>query len=294
MTRKVRKAIIPAAGLGTRFLPATKTVPKEMLPIIDRPIILHTVEEAVRAGIEDIILISGRHKTAIEDFFDVSYELEDKLHRDGKQGWLDDVVRIREKANVISLRQQKPMGLGHAVLCGRPVVGDEPFAILLADEIMYVPPGRPTVVETLAKCFASTGLSTVATMEVPQSEVSKYGIVEGEFDAAGAMRVKRVIEKPEAGATTSRWALPGRYVFTSTIFRYLQDGKPGKNGEIQLSEAMNELARDEGLLATEFDARRFDAGDKLGFLQANVEMALEREELRGPMIEYIKRLAAQY
>lgn len=290
---KVRKAIIPAAGLGTRFLPATKSVPKEMLPIVDRPIILFIVEEAVRAGIEDIVLIAGRSKTEIEDFFDVSYELEDKLARDGKTEWLDMLHRIRSMANVISIRQKQPLGLGHAVYCGRPIIGNEPFAVLLGDEIMIAPPDQPTTTETLAKQYDSTGLSTVAIMEVPETEVSKYGIVEGEKNADGTIRVRNVIEKPTKGQTQSRWALPGRYVFTAEIFQYLRETKPGKNGEIQLTDAMTQLARSPGLLASGFTARRYDAGDKLGFLQANIELALEHPELGSSLREYLKDLAGK-
>jgi UTP--glucose-1-phosphate uridylyltransferase len=290
---KVRKAIIPAAGLGTRFLPATKTVPKEMLPIVDRPIILFIVEEAVRAGIEDIILIAGRQKTAIEDFFDVTYELEDKLERDGKQDWLEMLKRIRSMANVISIRQKQPLGLGHAVLCGRPIVGDEPFAVLLGDEIMISRPDEPTPTETLAKHYVSSGLSTVAIMQVPESETSKYGIIEGDSQPNGTIRVRNVIEKPSRGQTESRWALPGRYVFSSEIFQYLQNTKPGKNGEIQLTDAMTQLSRNPGLLASGFSARRYDAGDKLGFLQANIEVALDNPELGPSLREYIKTLATK-
>ncbi len=290
---KVRKAIIPAAGLGTRFLPATKTVPKEMLPIVDRPIILHIVEEAVRSGIEDIILIAGRNKTAIEDFFDVSYELEDKLEREGKLHWLEQLKQIRSMANIISIRQKQPLGLGHAVLCGRPIVGDEPFAVLLGDEIMISHPGEETTTETLVKNYVSSGLSTVAIMEVSESDVSKYGIVEGEPVAGGTIRLRNVIEKPSPDQTKSRWALPGRYVFSPRIFEYLQETKPGKNGEIQLTDAMTRLAQGPGLLGTGFTARRYDAGDKLGFLQANIEMALEHPELGSELRRYLKSLAAK-
>jgi UTP--glucose-1-phosphate uridylyltransferase len=291
MSKKVRKAIIPAAGLGTRFLPATKTIPKEMLPIVDRPIILFIVEEAVRAGIEDIVLIAGRQKTAIEDFFDVTYELEDKLERDGKLQWLEMLRHVRSMANIISIRQKQPLGLGHAVYCGRPVVGDEPFAVLLGDEIMIANQDQRTTTETLARHWDSTGLSTVAAMEVPESEVSKYGIVEGETNPDGTIRVRNVIEKPGKGQTQSRWALPGRYVFSSKIFQYLQDTKPGKNGEIQLTDAMTQLAHGPGLLASSFEARRYDAGDKLGFIQANIELALENPELGSPLRDYIRDLA---
>lgn len=291
MSNRVRKAIIPAAGLGTRFLPATKTVPKEMLPIVDRPTLLYIVEEAVRAGIEDIVLIAGRNKTEIEDFFDVSYELEDKLAKDGKMQWLEQIERIRGMANIISVRQKQPLGLGHAVLCGRPVIGHEPFAVLLGDEIMISAPEQETPTGVLARTFDRMGLSTVAVMEVPEAEVHKYGIVEGEKNAEGVMRVTNVIEKPSPGQTRSRCALPGRYVFTSEIFQYLQETKPGKNGEIQLTDAMTQIARHHGLLATGFTARRYDAGDKLGFLQANIELALDRPELGPALRTYIKDLA---
>jgi UTP--glucose-1-phosphate uridylyltransferase len=291
MSKKVRKAIIPAAGLGTRFLPATKTIPKEMLPIVDRPIILFIVEEAVRAGIEDIVLIAGRQKTAIEDFFDVTYELEDKLERDGKMQWLEMLRHVRSMANIISIRQKQPLGLGHAVHCGRPIVGDEPFAVLLGDEIMIANQDQRTTTETLTRHWDSTGLSTVAAMQVPESEVSKYGIVEGDANPDGTIRVRNVIEKPGKGQTQSRWALPGRYVFSSKIFQYLQDTKPGKNGEIQLTDAMTQLAHGPGLLASSFEARRYDAGDKLGFLQANIELALDNPELGSPLRDYIRDLA---
>lgn len=290
MTKRVRKAIIPAAGLGTRFLPATKTIPKEMLPIVDRPTILLVVEEAVRAGVEDIILIAGRQKTAIEDFFDVSYELEDKLERDGKTEFLAALKKIRSLANIISIRQKQPLGLGHAIYCGRPVVGDEPFAVLLGDELMISSPSTETTTETLAKSYASSGLSTVAIMEVPESETSKYGIVEGDQYADGTLRIQNVIEKPSPGQTTSRWALPGRYVFNARIFEYLKDTKPGKNGEIQLTDAMIRVAREDGMFGSGFKARRYDAGDKLGYLQANIELALDNPELAGGLKSYLRQL----
>lgn len=292
MAKKVTKAIIPAAGLGTRFLPATKTIPKEMLPIVDRPSVLYIVEEAVRAGIEDIIIIAGRQKHAIEDFFDVSYELETKLENDGKTQWLENLKRIESLANIISIRQKVPLGLGHAVLCGKPIIGDEPFAVLLGDEIMISREDQPTTTETLTRLWDSTGLSSVAMMQVAAKEVSKYGIVEGEDQGNGTIRVRNLIEKPNVGQTNSRWALPGRYVFSSDIFQYLEETKPGKNGEIQLTDAMVQLARGPGLLASEFQSRRYDAGDKLGFLQANIEIALEHAELGDPLRVYLKELSS--
>jgi UTP--glucose-1-phosphate uridylyltransferase len=292
--RKIKKAIIPAAGLGTRFLPATKTIPKEMLPIVDRPSLLYIVEEATRAGIEDIIIIAGRNKTAIEDFFDVSFELEDKLMKDGKADGLKTLKDIRSLANIISIRQKQPLGLGHAVLCGRPVVGDEPFAVLLGDEIMISEPGEPTVTEQLTKIWDRTGLSTVAVMPVPESDLSKYGILEGEQRPDGTLKATRLIEKPTASQTKSRWALPGRYTFDSAIFDMIANAKPGKNGEIQLTDSMQILAQTKGLLATEFEARRFDTGDKFGFLHANFELALERPDLGGPLRDYIINKAQEF
>lgn len=293
---KVRKAVIPAAGLGTRFLPATKTVPKEMLPIVDRPTLLYIVEEAVRAGIEDIILVAGRGKAAIEDFFDVSYELEDKLERDGKHEWVTLLKKIRSMANVMSIRQKQPLGLGHAVGTARPIVGNEPFAVLLGDEIMISRADQKTVTEQLARSFETTGLSTVAMMEVPQNETSKYGIVEGDVYKEGAntlVRVSNVIEKPTPGQTTSRFALPGRYVFDSAIFDHLAVTKPGRNGEIQLTDAMVAIAKTKGLIATTFEARRFDAGDKIGYLQANIELGLEHADTGAALREYIRALATR-
>lgn len=291
---KVRKAVIPAAGLGTRFLPATKTVPKEMLPIVDRPILLYIVEEAVRAGVEDIILVAGRGKAAIEDFFDVSYELEDKLERDGKHEWVKTLKNIRSMANVMSIRQKQPLGLGHAVGSARPIVGNEPFAVLLGDEIMISRPDQKTVTEQLIGGFESTGMSTVAMMEVPENETYKYGIVEGEVSRDGTkstMRVRNVIEKPTTGQTTSRFALPGRYVFDSEIFSHIANTKPGRNGEIQLTDGMLALAKSKGLVATTFDARRFDAGDKIGYLQANITLGLEHPDVGAELKAYIKHLA---
>jgi UTP--glucose-1-phosphate uridylyltransferase len=293
---KVRKAVIPAAGLGTRFLPATKTVPKEMLPIVDRPILLYVVEEAVRAGIEDIVLVAGRGKTAIEDFFDVSYELEDKLERDGKHEWLASLKRIRSMANIISIRQKQPLGLGHAVGAAAPVVGSEPFAVLLGDEIMISRPDQKTVTEQLVNRYHGTGVSTVAVMEVPIDETSKYGIVEGDVTIEAGhsvVNVKNVIEKPARGQTVSRFALPGRYVFDSEIFEHIRNTKPGKLGEIQLTDAMIAVAKSKGLHATTFEARRFDAGDKLGYLMATIEMGLEHPELSTSLRTYLKGLVAR-
>lgn len=285
---KIKKAVIPAAGLGTRFLPATKTVPKELFPLVDKPLILHIVEEAVNAGIEDIILVSGRGKEAIEDFFDKSYELEDTLAKSGKTDLLESITRVRNLANIISIRQKEALGLGHAVLCAEPIVGSEPFAVLLGDEIMV---GEPNVTEQLCHHFSQGGLSTVAVMKVEESEVSKYGIVDVSEKSPGLFQVKNVIEKPSLSEAPSQWALPGRYTFTSQLFKFLKDTRPGKNGEIQLTDGMNGLAKRNELLASTFKATRYDAGDKFGFLQANIELGLKHPEVQEKLKKYILQLA---
>lgn len=288
---KVKKAIIPAAGLGTRFFPATKTIPKEMLPIVDKPTILYVIEEAVQAGIEDIVLIQGRGKTAIEDFFDISYELEDKLVKDGKEDILASLHQIRSSVNIISLRQKSALGLGHAVRCAKPVVGDEPFAVLLGDEITLSKDRSHNVTAFLCDQYASTQKSSVWVLPIDPKDSHKYGIVDVGSDKQNLTEGKNVlsvVEKPTIDKAPSHWALPGRYVFDAQIFDYLDKIQTGKNGEIQLSDAMNLLAQAGGLQAYSFDSRRYDAGDKLGFLIANVDLALEREDLRDDLMQYLK------
>jgi UTP--glucose-1-phosphate uridylyltransferase len=290
--KSIRKAIIPAAGLGTRFLPATKNIPKEMLPIVDRPALLYNVEEAVRAGIEDIVIIAGRGKNSIEDFFDRSVELEEVLIKSGRMDLYEKITSIRELANIISIRQKEALGLGHAVLVGKPVVGDEPFAVLLGDEIML---GSPGVTHDLKSTYEKMGQSVVAVMKVPKPDVVKYGIVkfdEGLDERTGfPARILDVVEKPSVEQAPSQWALPGRYVFTRGIFDVLVDTKPGKSGEIQLSDAMKTLARKEGILAQPFTDQRFDTGDKFGYLTANIELSLRHPDLAVEMKDYIKQLA---
>ncbi len=289
---KVKKAIIPAAGLGTRFLPATKTVPKEMLTIVDAPIIFYVVEEAVKAGIEDIVLIQGRGKTAIEDFFDTSYELEDKLQKDGKLNLLERIIHIREMANIISIRQKHPLGLGHAVLCGEKVIGNSPFAVLLGDEIVVSQDHQPCTTAQLASLYNETNSTTVAVMEVADSEVSKYGIADVTEIRDGCFRVKGFVEKPRLEKAPSRWALPGRYVFSPDIFSYLKNATPGVLGEIQLTDSMNELAREGQVFASKLTSKRFDAGDKLGYLKANIELGLTHPEVKDDLRKYILSLSS--
>lgn len=293
MNAPIKKAVIPVAGLGTRFLPATKTVPKEMLPIVDRPALLYNIEECARAGIEDVILIAGRNKTAIEDFFDTSYELEDTLLKQNKSELLRSIQNVKNLVNIISIRQKEALGLGHAILSAKPVTGDQPFAVLLGDEIMFSDADTPSAIGELCSLFAETGLSSVAAMEVPLADVVKYGIIKHEPLAANRWRVLDVVEKPSPADAPSRMALPGRYVFDGHIMNELAKTKPGKNGEIQLTDGMKSLATQKGLLATTVKALRFDTGDKLGFLSANIELALRREDLRDELSLYIKKLANQ-
>lgn len=289
--KPVKKAVIPAAGLGTRFLPATKTVPKEMLPIVDTPIIFYIVEEAVKAGIEDIILIAGRGKTAIDDFFDVSYELQDHLEKKQQTALLDKIKAIQKMANIISIRQKNPLGLGHAVWSAKPIVGDEPFAVLLGDEITVSK--NQTVTQSLVKATMETGVSCVSIMKVSPDDVSKYGIIKGTEVSKGLWNIENVIEKPAKEKAPSHWALPGRYVFTNGIIKCLENMPPGRNGEIQLTDGMSLLAGKEGMRGVVMDATRYDAGDKLGFLKANIEFALNKSEFSSALKSYIKDLAQQ-
>jgi len=286
---KVRKAVIPVAGLGTRFLPATKTVPKEMLPIVDKPTLLYIMEEIVAADISEVVLIAGRGKSAIEDFFDTSYEVEDTLEKAGRTELLKPVHEIIQKLKVVSIRQHVALGLGHAVLCAEPAIGREPFAVLLGDEIMIAKPGRPSGIAQLTRVYEETNQSTVAVMEVAESEVSKYGIVKVSEKGPNLWSVHDLVEKPEIGQAPSRFALPGRYVFAGEIFDDLRQTRPGRGGEIQLTDAMNRLARRAGMLATVIDAQRFDAGDKLGYLMANVELGLRHPQIGAAFAQYLRQ-----
>lgn len=291
-SNKVKKAVIPAAGLGTRFFPATKTIPKEMLPIVDKPTILYVIEEAMNAGIEDVVLIQGRGKTAIEDFFDISYELESKLVKDGKEDLLKNLNYIRNNMNIISLRQKEALGLGHAIRCAKTIVGNDPFAVLLGDEITISKNNDENVTRYLCDQYSKTDSSSVWVLPVQASQASKYGIVDlgpGKFDNLNnGAKILGVVEKPQSEKAPSLWALPGRYVFDTKIFNYIDEIKPGYNGELQLSDAMNMLAKAQNMNAYSFNARRFDAGDKLGYLIANIEVALDRDDLKHDLYDYLK------
>jgi UTP--glucose-1-phosphate uridylyltransferase len=293
MKLAVKKAVIPAAGLGTRFLPATKTVPKEMLPIVDKPIILYNIEECVRAGIQDVVLVAGRGKSAIEDFFDTCYEVEDVLLKAGKTELLERVQEVKDKINIISIRQKEAKGLGHAVYTALPVVGDEPFAVLLGDEIMVETPECSSAIGDLVELTQKHSKSTVAVMPVQKDDVKKYGIIDCTEHSENLWQVHAVVEKPSPEEAPSQLALPGRYVFGPEIFAALRDTKPGKNREIQLTDAMTQVAKAQGMFATVLQARRFDAGDKFGYLQANIEMGLENPEVQQKLKLYLKQLASK-
>ncbi len=292
----LKKAVIPVAGLGTRFLPATKSIPKEMLPIVDAPIIFYVIEEAVKAGIEDIIFITGRHKYPLEDFFDTSYELEDKLLKENKTELLQKIRSIKDMANIVSIRQKEAKGLGHAVYSAKPAVGNEPFAVLLGDEISVPAADGTTAMGKLKSAFEELGESVVGVIAVPKTEVSKYGIVSltGELKklrGGAVQKVNGVVEKPETSVAPSCFALPGRYTFTSEIFNILENQSAGVKGEIQLSDAMATLANRDLLWVMDLaGTRRYDAGDKLGFLKANIELGLEHPEIGEELRLYLKTL----
>ena len=283
----LKKAVIPVAGLGVRFLPATKSVPKELFPLVDEPILLSIVREAVQAGIQDIILVTNQNKKGIENFFKPNEFLEEHLLKTGKQAFYEKLKEIQNMANFIFAPQDKAKGLGNAVHCAMPYIGQNNFALLLGDEIM-ISEGK-NVTSQLKDLHQKTQSSCVAVMKVPISEVSKYGIIKIENPETRPMKVLSVVEKPEPQEAPSPWALPGRYLFTSSVFESLRDLKPGKNGEIQLTDGMSLLAQKEELYATEFTAQRYDAGSKLGYLKANIEMGLKHPEIGEALREYLRK-----
>jgi UTP--glucose-1-phosphate uridylyltransferase len=292
MTR-VRKAVIPAAGLGTRFLPATKAIPKEMLPIVDVPTLQLIVEEAVAAGIEEVVVVTGRGKGAIEDHFDVSFELERTLRDRKKHELLAIVERVSQMVRLVSVRQKEPLGLGHAVLVARQVVGDEPVAVLLGDDLFDCDGRRPAIGQLIDEYERLGGKGVVSLMEVPAGHEPLYGIVAGKSlaDAPRTLHIDDMVEKPAPGTAPSRLAIVGRYVLPSEIWDILARTKPGKGGEIQLTDALKELAqRGSGCYGITVDGTRHDAGDKLGYLGANLAWALKREELRPGLLALMRRL----
>jgi len=281
---RVKKAIIPAAGLGTRFLPATKAQPKEMLPIVDKPTIQYIIEEAVASGIEEILIITGRNKRAIEDHFDKSIELEYQLQQNGKEDVLKMVQGISNLANIYYIRQKEPKGLGHAISCAKTFVGDEPFAVMLGDDVVD---SEVPCLKQLIDCYNEYETSILGVQEVPLSEVYKYGIVDGAPIADRVYSVKDVVEKPPVDQAPSNIAILGRYIITPRIFDILENTKPGKGGEIQLTDALKTLISEEDMYAYNFKGRRYDVGDKEGFLEATVEYALKRDDLKKTFMEYL-------
>lgn len=285
MHKRIRKAVIPVAGLGTRFLPATKSVPKELLPIVDVPAIQVVIEEVIASGIEEVVLITGRGKGAISDHFDHSYELEETLRRRGQFEMLERVERISEMVRAVSVRQKGPMGLGHAVLCARAVIGDEPFVVVLPDDLIDAEvPGTKQLVDR----YHQYGCGVVATMRVSPQDVHLYGIIDGDAMDERTTRIYTLVEKPKPESSPSNLAIMGRYVLPPQIFEYLAATKPGYNGEIQLTDALQSLARDHGLVGYQFEGTRHDIGDKLGFLKANLEYALQREDLGEQLYAYMQ------
>ncbi len=284
---KLRKAVIPVAGLGTRFLPATKTVPKELLPIVDIPSIQYVVQEAVDAGIEEIIFVTGRGKDSIEDHFDEAPELEQLLTERGNHEMAQTLRKIAEMTEVVSVRQKKPLGLGHAVLCARDLVGDEPFAVMLADDLIESEvPG----IRQLIDIFEETAESVIALMEVPQSEVHQYGVIKGREIKQRLYQIEATVEKPLAKDAPSRMAIIGRYVLRPEIFQILKNLPPGRGGEIQLTDGLAQLVRERKIFGCEFVGDRYDIGDKFGFVRATVAYALKRPDLRDKVLQYLKSI----
>jgi len=282
---KVRKAIIPAAGLGTRFLPATKAQPKEMLPIVDKPTIQFIIEEAVASGIEEILIITGRNKKCIEDHFDKSVELEMELEKSGKTELLEMVRNISDMVDIHYIRQKEPKGLGDAIYCARAFVGNEPFAVMLGDDVVD---SEVPCLKQLIDCYGEYNTTILGVQTVPEADTFKYGIVDGIHIEDRVYKVKNLVEKPSKEEAPSNVAILGRYIITPQIFDILKNTAPGKGGEIQLTDALKTLAGKEAMYAYNFEGKRYDVGDKLGFLQATVEYALKKDELRDDFITYLK------
>jgi len=287
MPKPVRKAVFPVAGLGTRFLPATKAMPKEMLPVVDKPLIQYAIEEAKAAGIEQFYFVTGRAKNAIEDHFDTAFEVEATLRERGKDELLDELQSsILAAGQIAYTRQQRPLGLGHAVWCARHLVGDEPFAVLLADDLMV---GDPPCLQEMVEAYAETGGNMVAVMEIPREQTRRHGVLDVVADSGKLVRAKGVVEKPEPAVAPSTLMIIGRYIIQPEIFGHLGDVQPGAGGEIQLTDGLDRLITDgqpfHGLRAT---ARRYDCGEKLGYLEANVALGLQHPELGSALRRVLK------
>lgn len=287
---KIRKAIIPAAGLGTRFLPATKAQPKEMLPIVDKPALQYIIEEAVESGIEEILIITGRNKKSIEDHFDKSVELELELQEKGKLDLLNEVRQISDIINIHYIRQKEPKGLGHAISCAKSFIGNEPFAVLLGDDIVHS--HKPCLKQMIEK-YEEHPATILGVQEVDKDEVSKYGIIVCEKVEERLYKVQGLVEKPAVSEAPSNVAILGRYIISPAIFKLLDETKPGKGGEIQLTDALKELQKMEPMYAYSFEGKRYDVGDKLGFLKATVEFALRRENLKDDFLAYLRQVVKE-
>ena len=291
-TRQVNTAVFPVAGLGTRFLPATKASPKEMLPIVDKPLIQYAVEEAYAAGVRHMVFVTGRSKRAIEDHFDTAYELESELEQAGKQEMLELVRSISPAdMNCLFVRQPRSLGLGHAVLCAEPLVGHEPFAVLLADDLMVGENGGPGVMAQMTAAFAKQGRSLLAVQEVPQEHTQRYGIVRGESAGGPLLRIDEIVEKPAPEVAPSRMGVAGRYVLTPRIFEEIRTQPRGVGGEIQLTDAIARLMAHEAVYAYQYSGKRYDCGSKEGFLQATVELALQHPQVGEAFRQYLKTMA---
>lgn len=287
MLRPIRKAIFPAAGLGTRFLPATKASPKEMLPLVDKPLIQYVVEEAIASGIEEIIIITGRGKRAIEDHFDISYELESVLKEKGNKKLLDEVQKISNMVDICYVRQKEARGLGHAILCAKNLVRDDPFAVLLSDDIID---SEMPVLQQMLQIYKRYNATVVAVQEVDRSQVSNYGIINAAPLEDGVYKISDMVEKPRIDDAPSNLAIIGRYILAPEIIELLEETRPGKGKEIQLTDALRELVKIRPVYGYKFRGKRYDAGDKLGFLQATVEIALKNKEFGEDFRKYLKTL----
>ena len=291
MNRKINTAVFPVAGLGTRFLPATKASPKEMLPVVDKPLIQYAVEEAYAAGIRHMVFITGRSKRAIEDHFDTTYELENELEKTGKQELLDLVRSVQPPDMVCSyVRQARALGLGHAVLCAEHLTGHEPFAVLLADDLMLGPPDGPPVLAQMVDVFERLGSSVVAVQEVPLAQVRRYGIVAGDVQGERLMRVRNIVEKPLPETAPSRLGVAGRYILTPAIFDHIRQQPRGTQGEIQLTDGIAGLLQHEAVHAYTYEGKRYDCGSKEGFLEATVEIALSHPDVGAAFRDFLKTL----
>jgi UTP--glucose-1-phosphate uridylyltransferase len=287
--KKIRKAILPAAGLGTRFLPATKASPKEMLPIVDKPMIQYAVEEALTCGIKEFIIITGKHKRAIEDHFDSAHELEETLKKTGKESLLEEINRLKN-IDFAYIRQRAALGLGHAVLCAKPFVKDEPFAVLLSDDI--IPPDE-TLLSDMMKLYEKVNCPVVALQRVERSEIHRYGVIDGTEEKKGVYKIKNLVEKPSAKEAPSDLAIIGRYILVPEIFSVLEKATPGRGGEIQLTDALKTLLKNQPIYGYVFNGKRYDAGDKLGFLMATVDLALKNPSVSEGFKNYILQTASR-